>query len=51
VLTAVFSAVKYREIHLSTTIRVMVFSLCVSQGVAGLGALGPESVRDFSPIR
>jgi hypothetical protein len=29
----------------------MVVSLYVSLGVAGLGALGPESARDFSPNR
>jgi len=45
VLTALFSYVNYRTIGLPTTIGVMVISMLVSLGIAGMGMLGLEEVQ------
>jgi Na+:H+ antiporter len=45
VLTALFSFVNYRTFRLPTTIGVMVISLIVSLGIAGMGAFGLESAK------
>ncbi|MFQ5586873.1 MAG: hypothetical protein ACE5GF_08650 [Thermodesulfobacteriota bacterium] len=39
-LTALFSYINYRYIHLPTTIGVMLISLLMSLGLIGLGRLG-----------
>ena len=45
VLTALFSYVNYRTIGLPTTIGVMVISMLVSLGIAGMGMLGLGEVQ------
>jgi CPA1 family monovalent cation:H+ antiporter len=45
VLTALFSYVNYRTIGLPTTIGVMVISMLVSLGIAGMGMLGLGAVQ------
>ena len=50
VLTALFSFVNYRTFRLPTTIGVMLISLVVSLGVAGMGAFGLESAKQHTAL-
>jgi CPA1 family monovalent cation:H+ antiporter len=45
VLTALFSYVNYRTVGLPTTVGVMVISMLVSLGIAGMGAFGLGAVQ------
>jgi Na+:H+ antiporter len=48
VLTALFSYVNYRTVGLPTTVGVMVISMLVSLGIAGMGMFGLESLQRHS---
>lgn len=50
VLTALFSFVNYRTFRLPTTIGVMVISLFVSLGIAGMGVFGLEAARRHTAL-
>jgi Na+:H+ antiporter len=50
VLTALFSYVNYRTFRLPTTIGVMLISLLVSLGIAGMGAFGLESAKQQTTL-
>ncbi len=49
VLTALFSYVNYRTVGLPTTVGVMVISMLVSLGIAGMGAFGLGAAQRLSP--
>jgi len=50
VLTALFGYANYRYIRLPTTIGVMVVSLVVSLGIAGIGSLGFEGAQRHAAL-
>jgi CPA1 family monovalent cation:H+ antiporter len=50
VLTALFSYVNYRTVGLPTTIGVLVISMLVSLGIAGMGMFGLESLQRQSAV-